>query len=636
MFTLRHCILIFALLMVSIGALSQVPDAAVSKYQQAQRYRLKKQDSLAYMAMNEAIKQAPAYADAYSTLGAWYFTDRKYAAATDVFVRASRSCKNGQTAFALPLARCLLYDYKPTQALQLIVSNTHSGKANKEWETLRKQAVYMQKALANPLMDSVTNLGVRINTRYPELHPFISADTMQLYYTRMVNNVDMDCYRTTVDSCGGWFSGGNLGAPTNTMNHEAAQTVSADGHYLFYMRCENRSDNGWDQGGCDLYMAYTADSVWSIGQSFGATINTTAYEGMPCLSPDNRDLYYVSNRDGGYGGLDIWVSRFYDGLWQQPRNLGPEINTPGDETSPFIHIDNRTLYFSSTGHPGMGGADLYYCRRVNDTTWSAPVNLGYPINSTGNEGSISISIDGTRAFLASDRDSLSGNYDIYETKLAPHLQPVPVAVIKGYAYDSLEKSRLNYASLIINDVRTGEQLYRFVTNRGDGSFMLTLPTGKKYAYAADRVGYMEKADTLSLIDVVPDVANPIEYNIPLLPHGYSAPIHDSLILTINFPINSASLTDSAKALIQQAMEPWLQETGFVMLINGYTDNTGTPMINEQLSAVRAKLVAEEMAGYGLSEFNMTTQGWGEAAPVASNDTEIGRDLNRRVEVIIRR
>lgn len=636
MFTIRHCILIFALLMVSITALSQVPDAAVSKYQQAQKYRLKKQDSLAYIAMNEAIKQAPAYADAYSTLGAWYFTDREYAAATDVFVRASRSCKNGQTAFALPLARCLLYDYKPTQALQLIVSNTHSGKANKEWETLRKQAVYMQKALANPLKDSVTNLGVRINTRYPELHPFISADTMQLYYTRMVNNVDMDCYRTTVDSCGGWFSGGNLGAPTNTMNHEAAQTVSADGHYLFYMRCENRSDNGWDQGGCDLYMAYTADSVWSIGQSFGATINTTAYEGMPCLSPDNRDLYYLSNREGGYGGLDIWVSRFYDGLWQQPRNLGPEINTAGDETSPFIHIDNRTLYFSSTGHPGMGAADLYYCRRVNDTTWSAPVNLGYPINSTGNEGSISISIDGTRAFLASDRDSISGNYDIYETKLAAHLQPVPVAVIKGYAYDSLEKSRLNYASLIINDVRTGEQLYRFVTNRGDGSFMLTLPTGKKYAYVADRVGYMEKADTLSLIDVVPDVANPIEYNIPLLPHGYSAPIHDSLILTINFPINSASLTDSAKALIQQAMEPWLQETGFVMLINGYTDNTGTPMINEQLSAARAKLVAEEMAGYGLSEFNMTTQGWGEAAPVASNDTEIGRDLNRRVEVIIRR
>lgn len=636
MFTIRHCILIFALLMVSIAALSQVPDEAVSKYQQAQKYRLKKQDSLAYIAMNEAIKQAPTYADAYSTLGAWYFTDRKYAAATDVFVRASRSCKNGQTAFALPLARCLLYDYKPTQALQLIVSHTQSGKANKEWETLRKQAVYMQKALANPLKDSVTNLGVRINTRYPELHPFISADTMQLYYTRMVNNVDMDCYRTAVDSCGGWFSGGNLGAPTNTMNHEAAQTVSADGHYLFYMRCENRSDNGWDQGGCDLYMAYTADSVWSIGQSFGATINTTAYEGMPCLSPDNRDLYYVSNREGGYGGLDIWVSRFYDGLWQQPRNLGPEINTAGDETSPFIHIDNRTLYFSSTGHPGMGGADLYYCRRVNDTTWSAPVNLGYPINSTGNEGSISISIDGTRAFLASDRDSLSGNYDIYETKLAAHLQPVPVAVIKGYAYDSLEKSRLNYASLIINDVRTGEQLYRFVTNRGDGSFMLTLPTGKKYAYVADRVGYMEKADTLSLIDVVPDVANPIEYNIPLLPHGYSAPIHDSLILTINFPINSASLTDSAKALIQQAMEPWLQETGFVMLINGYTDNTGTPMINEQLSAARAKLVAEEMAGYGLSEFNMTTQGWGEAAPVASNDTEIGRDLNRRVEVIIRR
>lgn len=631
---LRNYIIFLLLFLVSPYAIAQVPDAAAKKYHRAIQYKLKHKDSLAYIAMHEAIKAAPGYADAYSTLGAWYFIDRKYAQATDVFTQASRSCKNGNIAFALPLARSMLYNHQPTQALQLIAGN--SAQTNPEWETLRKQAVFMQRAMASPLKDSVTNLGVRVNTRFAEVHPFISADTMQLYFSRLVGNTDMDCYKATVDSCGGWFTGRNLGAPTNTIQHEAAQTVSADGHYLFYMRCENKSENGWDQGGCDLYMSYTADTVWSIGQSFGATINTVAYEGMPCLSPDNRDLYYVSNREGGYGGMDIWVSRFQDGLWQQPRNLGPEINTPGDETAPFIHIDNSTLYFSSTGHAGMGGADLYYCRRRNDTAWSIPVNLGYPINTTANENSISVTVDGTKAFLSSDRDSAEGNYDIYETRLAAHLQPVPVAVVKGYVYDSLEKVRLNNASIIVSNAHTGERLYRYVSNRGDGSFMMTLPTGKKYTYSADRVGYMERGDTISLTAVQPDAANPVIHNIPLLPQGYTAPIHDSLVLTVHFPKNSAALTDSIKGLIQAAMEPWIQETGIVLIINGYTDNTGTPMINEGLSALRAKLVGEEISGYGFNELNMTTQGWGEAAPLASNETEIGRDLNRRVEIIIRR
>ncbi|MCB9044576.1 MAG: PD40 domain-containing protein [Chitinophagales bacterium] len=631
---MRQYIIFTYCLLFAAPVFAQVPDAAVKEYNTALQYHLKKKDSLAYVAMHKAIQTYPGYAEAYSTLGTWYFTDRKFDKATEVFVNASRSCKNGQTAFALPLARSLLYDYKPAQAMQLIAG--HNGAGNKEWEVLRKQAIFMQAALKNMLKDSVYNLGPRVNTQYPELHPFIPADTTQLYFTRMVNNVDMDCYHTHLDTCGDWLSGGNLGRPTNTPDHEAAQTVSADGHYLFYMRCDNRSENGWDQGGCDLFMAYTADSVWSIGQSFGATINTTAYEGMPCLSPDNRDLYFVSNREGGYGGLDLWVSTFDDGLWRMPRNLGPQINTPGDETAPFIHIDNRTLYFTSDGHPGMGGSDLYYCRKVNDTTWSAPINMGYPINSNGNEKSISVTMDGQTAFFASDRDSTEGNYDLYRTKLATYLQPVPVVAWKGYAYDSLTQNKLNYTAVNISDVKTGAHLYRFVSNRGDGSFMITLPAGKKYLYTADRIGYQAITDTIWAEKTSREADMYIERNIPLLPQGYSAPIHDSLIFTVHFPINSKALSDSDRTLIQTAMEPWLAETGYVVMINGYTDNTGTPMINEQLSAERARIVEKEIMGYGIDELNINTQGWGEADPIASNDTEIGRDRNRRVEVIIRR
>lgn len=634
---MRLQVIFILCILLGSAAQAQIPDAAQKQYNAAVKHRLKKQDSIAYATMQKAIATYPAYRNAYATLGEWYFTDRKFAAATDVFVQATRSCKDGQRVFALPLARSLVHNYQPTQALQLIVSNS-LNKNNKEWEQLRAQAMFMQRALNNKLEDTVYNLGPRINTIYPELHPFISADTQELYFTRMVNNVDMDCFKTTQDSCGceKWFSGGNLGSPTNTPDHEAAQYVSADGHYLFYMRCDNRSENGWDQGGCDLYMAYTSDTGWSTGQSFGATINTPAYEGMPCLSPDNRDLYFVSNRDGGYGGLDIWVSRFEDGLWQLPRNLGPNINTPGDEISPYIHIDNRTLYYSSDGHPGLGGADLYYSRRMNDTLWSDPINMGYPINTTGNEKSISVTIDGKHAYLASDRDSLEGNYDIYETDLAKQLQPVPVAVLKGYVYDSLEKQKLSYAPVRIMDARTGEQLYRFVSNRGDASYMLTLPVGKNYIYIADRVGYLEVTDTISLIDTEPNIGKPVNLNIALLPQSYVAPIHDTNVLTIHFPLNAKKISDSDKVKIQEAIQPWLQEGGLVLLVNGYTDNTGTPMINEELSTMRANIVAEELMSYGINELAIQARGYGEMDPVASNDTELGRNLNRRVEVVIRR
>ena len=166
MLAVRNCIILFLLVAAPAYTTAQVSGAAANKYHKALQNKLKHKDAEAYEAMHEAIKADPGFADAYSTLGAWYFTDRKYDKAIDVFVQASRSCKNGNLAFALPLARCLLYNHQPGQAMQLITGN--SARTNSEWTTLRKQAQFMQRALANPLKDSVTNLGVRVNTRFPE------------------------------------------------------------------------------------------------------------------------------------------------------------------------------------------------------------------------------------------------------------------------------------------------------------------------------------------------------------------------------------------------------------------------------------------------------------------------------------
>lgn len=614
-------------------AYAQISADAQKQYQQALKLRASKKNAEAEKLMLEVINKAPGYPDAYSTLGYWYFSERSYAKANEIFVRASQNCANGHVAFAKPLAKTLLYSYQPTQALQLLIAHAPAEKTP-EWELLRQQATFMQQALNNQWPDTPINLGIRINTRYPEFHPQIAADTQTLYFTRRVHNEDEDFFFAQIDTCGGWLTDRNMGSPPNTSKQEAAQILSADGHYLFFTRCENRSENGWGKGGCDLYMAYSDDSAWSIPQSFGATINTPAYEGMPCLSADNRELYFVSDRADGFGGLDIWISRFEDGLWQKPENAGPNINTAGDDIAPFLHIDNQTLYFASDGHPGMGSSDLFVSRKSNNGTWGRPRNLGYPINTVANENSLSVTVDGTKIYFASDRDSTIGNTDIYEMGLPVALQPIKVATVKGFVYDSLSKIDLNYARIYIMTPNSAEPAYQFSSNRGDASFMMTLPVGKVYTYSADRVGYLEMTDTIDLTEA--DLKKPIIHNIALLPQDYQAPIHDSLVLTVEFPINGTKLSDSNKLDIQKAIEPWMGEKGYTVLINGYTDNTGTPLLNEELSYMRAGLVAEEVQNYGIDEMNIRSQGWGEANPKASNDTEIGRNINRRVEIIIRR
>ncbi|RYZ50305.1 MAG: hypothetical protein EOP49_14225, partial [Sphingobacteriales bacterium] len=544
---------------------AQIPPRAQRFFNLAVTYEARKEHDAARKKMEEAIRLFPAYSEAYSLLGSWYFHDHRFHSAAQVFLKGYSNVRGGQALFSFPLAKSLIYDGRPEEALQYFPSQATESQ---EWARLRTTAKFILSNKNDPGADTVS-LIARVSTADAELFPWISSDEQKLYLTRRKNQSDEDFYVALRDSCGGWFSARNMGRPPNSPNQEAAQMISADGHYLFFMKCENRTPNGWEMGGCDLYMSYTADSIWSAPQSFGATINTPAYEGMPCLSPDNRELYFVSDRPGGFGGQDIWVSRFEQGLWQAPRNLGREINTPANETAPFLHIDNHTLYFSSSGHPGFGGADLFMSRRVNDSLWSAPTNLGLPLNSAGDESSLTVSIRGDHAYFSSDRAGRTGAFDLYETGLPAKLRPGEVLTISGYVYDSLEQKRLNHAAIYIKEAGNESVSYQFSSNRGDGSFMITLPAGKAYHWHTSRVTYTE---TDSLMDLTSAPAgSALAYNIPMLPSDYVAPVNDSLIATVYFPKNSARLTDEDRQLLWNALKPWTEDKlgGFIM-VNGYT------------------------------------------------------------------
>ena len=624
------------LLLGTVASGQQIHGRARHLYNSAERKWSGWHKHAAYRKMAKAIHKAPHSAVAYGQLGEWYFLQHKFKEAAQVYRSASEKCRNGGRLFAKPFARSLIYAGMPDSALT-IIAQFAMKKDSAFWKPLKEQAEFVKLAYVRMSGRWPSNLGPRINSGYAELFPSMTVDTQTLYFTRRVNNMDEDFYIAHADSCGEWLRADDMGAPPNTSANEAAQFISADGHYLFFSRSDNRSENGWAEGGYDLFTAYRVRNDtddWTVPQPFGGTINTPAYEGMPSLSPDNRQLYFVSDREGGYGGLDIWISRFENNLWQIPVNAGPGVNTAGNETAPFIALDNKTLFFTSDGHTGMGGTDLYVSRKINDSTFGKAINLGYPINTAYNEQSEWVIGGGHRMIFSSDREGPAGNYDLFETDIPGLLQPAQVSLLKGYIYDSIERQRLNFAVIYMINARRGDTIYHFQSNRGDASYLIPLAMDTLYAMHTTRIGYTEVRDTFAFDKPYP--TQPMVHNVAMLPFDYVSPINDSLIATIHFDINKVELTDSDNLVLARAIDPFLLDKNILVYVNGYTDNTGTPMINEELSTKRALTVAKALTNMGVEELSVIAKGWGEANTIASNETEEGQKRNRRVEIILKR
>lgn len=475
------------------------------KYQRAVELYKKGATKRADNIFKDIVAARPQYAAIYSEIGRHYFENGRFLDAAYYFEMGSKSVPGSQQAFALPLARSYFRASAHEKAAVALRPLTNGNKANsEEVQELQKAIEFSRLVGYNTHNVKVENLRWPVNSELDDYAPSFSVLNSDLVFTRKVNDADEDFYISHLDTCGLWSDAEGLGFPLNSSKPESFQNRAFNDKYMIYQQCDNRSPNGWTQGGCDLFLSYATRTGWSEPRPFGYTINTTAFEGMPSLNASETALYFVSDRPGGYGGKDIWVSYFENGKWQVPKNLGPNINTAKDELAPSIAADGKTLFFSSNGRPGMGGFDIYTSRSQTDSSWTPASNLGTPINSNYDDIAGSVTIDGGHLFFSSDRIGGFGGKDIYKAEIPTPFLPKAMTLVYGTVEDFETHSRIpnTKVSLLTPSLNAPDILTK--GNRGDGSFYAMLPKGVPYGINIENSFYQTLKDSF-VVSSVKDV-----------------------------------------------------------------------------------------------------------------------------------
>jgi outer membrane protein OmpA-like peptidoglycan-associated protein len=478
-------------------------------------------------------------------------------------------------------------------------------------------------AVAHPVPFKPLNMGPAINTADDEYLPVATADESTLIFTRKINNNE-DFYKSIMVD-GKWQTATYLSSRINTPEYnEGAQSISQDGKFLFFTGC-NRPDG---MGRCDIYVAQKKGDDWGKPFDLSAPVNTPGWEAQPSISADGRTLYFVSNRAGGYGGYDIWKSTLTDKGWGEPENLGPNINTAYNEQAPFIHADDSTLYFCSNGWPGLGGMDVFMSRMGKDGKWQKPENLGYPINTNGDEAGLTLSANGKDAFYSSNNLNGLGGYDIYTFELPANVKPRVVTYVKGKVNDAKSLQPLEAAVEIIN-LQKNVPVYQDYSDPQQGDFLATLTAGNDYGLNISKTGYLFYSGHFSLAGHEP--TDPFNIAVLLQP----IEVGNKVILNnVFFDTNKFNLRDESIAELQKLVDFLTLNPTLHIEVSGHTDNVGNDAANQVLSENRAKAVCQYLVNHSIDAARLSYKGYGKTQPIAPNTTDDGRQKNRRTEIKI--
>jgi len=474
-------------------------------------------------------------------------------------------------------------------------------------------------------------LGLNINSKFDEYAPIVTADGLQLFFTSRRPFTDKEIKKeksskekiyisTRKSDKDEWNPAVPLPPSINDpLKNISDIAITNDGQkLLIYFD---------DEGNGEIYESELKGTEWTSPKSLGFPINTEYHESSASYAPDGKTLYFVSDRKGGIGGRDIWMStRTPDGKWTTPINLGEPINTPDDEEGVFIHPDGKTMFFSSKGHKGKGGYDVFVS--VNgEGHWSDPINLGEPVNGPGDDVFLVLTANGKKGYFSSEGSSK--DKDIYELEFIPNFQlknkGPKLALVKGIVIDAETKNPIG-AKINVIDNEKNNPIGEYKSNEATGNFLISLPSGKNYGLNVNAEGYMFHSENFNL----PDSAQFKEYFIKIelkkLKEGTKV-----ILKNIFFDYDKATLRPESYPELDRVVELLNQNPNLKVEISGHTDSKGSDEYNLKLSQLRAKSVVDYIISKGIPANKLIAKGYGETQPIDTNDTEEGRQNNRRVE-----
>lgn len=518
-----------------------------------------------------------------------------------------------------------------------------AGKITDEEKAMVKREIKICETakllVANPIDIIVTSLGDKVNSKFPDYAPVVSADEQTLIFTsrrgesgQSVDPIDFkfyeDIFMSKKDKEGNWGSPKKINE-INTTGHEATIGLSVDGQQLLIYSAQ-------DDALGDIYYSKLNGETWSAPVPFDA-LNSNASETHACFSADGKTIYFASNRKGGYGGFDLYrVTQLPNGAWSKPLNLGPKINTEFDDRAPFIHPDGVSLFFASNGHETMGGFDIFQATMRDENEWSTPENIGYPINTTSDELFYVTSVDGKRSYYASVKPEGLGEKDIYLITLPKKNKIQPLTVMSGtFSLGDKGGTVPDDAQIIVKDNESGEIVGIYKPNKRTGKYLFILPPGKNYNVTYEAEGYLFKSENL----IVPKNSSfqSMKREIKLAP----IKANESIVLNnVFFEFDSDKLTADSKSELNKLFSLLSNNPSIKVEIQGHTDSKGNDKYNMRLSQKRAESVMNYLTKKGIKTSRVIAKGYGETQPIAKNqnddgsDNEEGRALNRRIELKI--
>ncbi|MFC4210812.1 OmpA family protein [Pedobacter lithocola] len=589
---------------------------------------IEKQDyASAEQVLKSAVEADPSFQSAHILLASIYSFEKKYNEAKSAYQKAILINKNVAPNVIYGLAETEFatqeYDKAKQHFEEFITIDSSSGRARKAKKYLL-DCDFASIAIKNQVSFSPVNLGSGVNTTDAEYFPALTADGETLIFTRQVNgNED---FWTAQFKNNSWNLATPLSTKINTVKYnEGAQTISPDGKYLFFTGC-NRPDG---LGRCDIYVSHREGKDWGEPYNVGKPVNSEYWESQPAISPDGRTLYFISNRPGGSGGYDIWKSTITDDAkWGAAVNLGSEINTVNDENTPFLHVDGKTLYFSSDGWPGFGNKDIYFSRMDDAGKFQKPVNLGFPINSFENESGLVVSADGKFGMFSSNLKDGFGGQDIYSFGIPEAAKPMKVSYVKGIVKDKDSKKTIE-SNVQVIDLKTNKTAFDDYTDPETGQFLAVMPIGSNYLFNVNAEGYLFYSENFEL--KAGDINKPyqIEVYIEKIKQGGNVTLKNIFFDTNKYNLLPASIRE-LDLLIN-----FLQQNETVNIeIQGHTDNVGDDKLNEKLSFNRANAVYDYLLKNEIDAKRLNFKGFGASKPIADNKTETGRKNNRRTSFLI--